>query len=227
MKASKATKVKGEELSLVQTQVVSGVAAVKADFGKRRIFLVDEIDLDAAFIFLLAFHEMDRSEGPIEVVVMSVGGYEPAGWAIYDAIQQARNQVVVLGTGVVASMAVPILLAGDVRVLTPECRVMVHNGTVEMGETIDQGLLISRSRELEKTNLRYKQVLVAKTKLTLREVTRACNADRSYTAAEALALGFVDQITTSKKAHHDGPQEKDRPAPPRRARAPRRRLRGR
>lgn len=189
----RSTKVKGNELSGVLGGVVTGVVSNSADFAARRLYVVDHIEFDQAFKFVVNLGYLDRSRGPIEVVVMSLGGSEPAGWVIYDAMRAARNQIVTTGTGAVGSMGVPIFLAGDVRRMTQECHVMLHSGSLDIGE-VEQNMLLARARGLEKTNLRYNQVVSDRTKLSLDEVFKACSSETYYSAEEALAAGFTHEV---------------------------------
>lgn len=189
----KGVKVKGTELLLVQNQVVDAILEGRADFQKRVLYLMGGIDEDVAMRFVVTLSKMDEKNGLIRVVLMSTGGEESAGWAIYDIIRQARNQVVVDAVGSVWSMAVPILQAGFVRRMSRETRLMVHSGSVKSGR-IDQKSFIALGEEAFRTNLRYQQVLAERTGIPLKKITEYCGTESFFSAEEALIEGFVDAI---------------------------------
>lgn len=187
-------KVKGNDLLMVREQIVSGILSTGADFAKRVLYLTDEIDWEAATKFIVALTKMDETDGLIRVVMMSSGGSEVAGWAIYDAIRSARNQVAIDAFGAVWSMAVAVLQAGDVRRMSRECRLMVHAGTVPMDGDLDQRTMIALGSELKRTNLRYQHVLAERTGMKFDQVVRYCDEEAYFSATEALRAGFVDQV---------------------------------
>jgi ATP-dependent protease ClpP protease subunit len=190
----RAEKVRGAELLGIQEQALDQILGSGVDFPKRTIYLVDEVSFEMASRLLIAVTKLDETPGPIRVVLISTGGHEPAGWVIYDAIRAASNYVTVDAYGAVFSMAVAILQAGDWRRMSRECRLMVHPGQIEMGDSVDQRALISVGKEMESTNLRYQRVLAERTSMNPQRMADFCDKESFFSAEEALNEGFIDEI---------------------------------
>lgn len=177
------------------------------DPNRRLIYLCpDNLSTEVAAQFMAALAEMSATPGLIRVVLTSTGGSEPAGWAIYDSIRQCPCPVVIDGIGAVWSMGVVVFLAGAVRRMSRECRLMVHAGTVHLESTVDQRTLVAFGDEAKKTNRRYQEVIAERTGLGLRKVAQLCEAETYLSAEQALSHGFIDAIipyageqVTSKK----------------------------
>lgn len=97
---------------------------------RRGIILIDqEISketISAAMRRLLILHFNDSFTDPIQVILNSLGGTCDAGWAFIDLMGWVKNTVRTVGIGEIASMAASIFVAGDERILAPNCSVMIH-----------------------------------------------------------------------------------------------------
>jgi ATP-dependent Clp protease protease subunit len=169
------------------------------DYEQRRIYLTGGIDTVAAHRFLIALAKLDATHGDITVVVCSGGGEESAGYAIYDAILMAQNNVIMEGYGGVMSIAAAIFQAGDVRKMSPNCDFMIHNGSIPIGEDVQQNTIVEMAGQIQKNNKRYHTILANASKLSYSQVEDACAKDTFYTAEEALAAGFCDEIIAPAK----------------------------
>lgn len=182
----------------IQNQVFDRTAAVLstgADAWARKIYLFGEIEEAMAHRFIVSFEVMDQSPGDIVVVLSSGGGSEPAGYAIYDCIKMSKNHVTIVGMGAVQSIAALIMQAGDLRLLSPEARFMIHNGHLEMdGASIDSDKLLSISKEVSTNNLRYSKLLADRSRQQLIWVQKACEREAYFSSEECLEYGFIDGI---------------------------------
>lgn len=167
-----------------------------ADFRRRLIYLHGEIETDTATKLITNLHVIDETDGPIHVHLNSVGGDVGAGMAIYDALRCARNEVIIEGSGEVASMATIVLQAGDKRILTPETRLMVHNVYVEMTglQRMDSTYFAVYAKEISELSVRYYSILAEHTELSARRLKAMCQRETYLSAAEAVAMGFADEI---------------------------------
>jgi len=97
------------------------------DLANRTIYIDDEIDdaLTGRVIRALKYLEA-KSEEPIKVYINSIGGDVYGGFAIYDTLMSLQVDVITIGTGIVASIAAIIYLAGDKRYMTDTACVMIH-----------------------------------------------------------------------------------------------------
>lgn len=158
----------------------------------REVRLFGSVDDDTARDVVSAVRCLDLKKGPIHLVIASTGGDEGAGWAIYDALRLAHNDVVTEAYGSCQSIAALILQAGTTRLLSPDCRFMVHNGSIEMAATVTQ--MRSYGKEIQFLTQRYYEELAARSGLTVRRVRALCDRETFLSAAEAVDLGFADGI---------------------------------
>jgi ATP-dependent protease ClpP protease subunit len=174
-----------------------------ADYETRTIYIMDEIDSDSASKFVVAFRLMDAIPGTINLVISSGGGSEPAGYAIFDVVRMAKNRVVAEGIGCVQSIASLIFQAADHRILAPETRFMIHNGSVELEHATDADTMVAIGKEIAKNNDRYHQLLAERSKLPIATVKKYCRDEAYFSAEEAVEAGFADEVidvnTTLKK----------------------------
>jgi ATP-dependent Clp protease protease subunit len=144
-----------------------------------------------AKILLLAAED---SEKDIFLYINSPGGSITAGMAIYDTMQYVPNDIVTVGIGMCASMGQFLLSSGTKgkRYATPNTRVLLHQPSGGFGGTASDiqtqaELIMSMKRQLA-------AITAAQTGKTVDEVMLDGDRDRWFTAEEALAYGFIDQI---------------------------------
>ena len=173
---------------------------VAVDEENRRIYLIGAITDNRAANFLMALHALDAKEGPITVVLCSHGGSTHAGYMIYDAITLAQNTIIVHGIGKIFSMAVLVLQAGDLRLLTPQAELMVHDVYASIQndemEIKDAGKLAT---DLVENNKRYQSLVAKRCKMSQAKLAKMCSKETYLRAEEAVTLGFADQILRPKK----------------------------
>lgn len=187
--------------------VLDAIRDSKVDFHRRRIFLIGEIDEEMAEQVITAIHVLDETNGSIYLTMMSSGGEEPSGYAIYDALVQARSLIIIECYGQVSSIAAAILQAADVRRLAPNCDFMIHNGGrgSEAKEWIENNEIQKLARDIERDNDRYRGILYDRaadrrnSTVTHALIRQWCDQETYFTAEEAIANGFADEIITSKK----------------------------
>lgn len=165
-----------------------------ADFDNRVIYLIGTITEEQAYRFIVNLTSMERVTGGISVLLSSSGGDEAAGFAIYDAIALCNRKVTVHGLARVQSIAAVILQAGTKRLLSPECRFMVHHGSVGIDGDIDMNTLISIGKEAERVNETYQRLLATRSCQPIQLVRELCQKETYLTAREAVRLGFADEL---------------------------------
>jgi ATP-dependent Clp protease, protease subunit len=188
-----------EELWMLQTQRASALLNSGIDYASRRLYLVGFIDEDMSARILPTFHLIDDSEGPVYVFINSCGGSVDDGFAIYDVLTAAQNRVITIGYGGVASMASLIFQAGSERVMAPNARFMIHNGSITFGEAVDLGKVWTTSKETRKTHEIYCSILAERSGNTLSEIKKMCTAETFLSAQETVAKGFADGILGFEK----------------------------
>lgn len=120
---------------------VEGDIKVQGNVKTKQIYIIGEINEEISRGVLRVIFETDwEKEGitNLSIYISSEGGYLKDCFAMIDAINFVREmfniKVTTFGLGEVASSGFFLFLAGDVRVLFPNCKVFVHEHIAPMGE---------------------------------------------------------------------------------------------
>ena len=146
-----------------------------------------------AQLLLLAAEDPDRD---IYLYINSPGGSVTAGMAIYDTMQYIGCDVSTICTGMAASMASVLLVAGTKgkRFALPHSRVMIHQPLGGMqGQASD---LEIAAREILKVKEELYTILSEHSGQPFETIQRDSDRDYWMTATEAQAYGMVDRVLT-------------------------------
>ena len=166
----------------------------------RIIFLGTQIDdytantLQAQLLYL---DQADQGKD-INIYINSPGGSVYAGLGIYDTMQFIKSDVSTICTGMAASMAAVLLVAGQEgkRSALPHSRVMIHQplGGVQ-GQASDIEI---EAREIQKLKKELYTIIADHSHTDYEKVWN--DSDRNYwmTAEEAREYGMIDQVLTRK-----------------------------
>lgn len=185
------------KIKLIDTKIDE--ALLKA----RRIFFCDVVDMNSAkeTIRKLWYLELQDPGKPILFVINSPGGSIDAGFAIWDQVQMISSPVTTLVTGLAASMGSILSLCGapKKRFATPNSRIMIHQPRV-MGVIQGQATDLSiQAEEILKTRRQLVDIYVQATGKDAKEIDKALDRDRWFSAQEALNFGLLNGIVTSFK----------------------------
>ncbi|MCR4994778.1 MAG: ATP-dependent Clp endopeptidase proteolytic subunit ClpP [Bacteroidales bacterium] len=134
----------------------------------------------------------------ISIYLNSPGGSVSAGLGIYDTMQFVSSDVATICTGMAASMAAVLLVAGKEgkRSALPHSRVMIHQplGGVQ-GQASDIEI---EAREIQKLKKELYQIIADHSHTDYDKVW--ADSDRNYwmTAQEALEYGMIDKVLQRK-----------------------------
>lgn len=167
----------------------------------RIIFLGTQVTDQSANIIqaqLLYLDSVDP-EKDISIYVNSPGGSVYAGLGIYDTMQYINSDVSTICTGMAASMAAVLLVAGEKgkRFALPHSRVMIHQ---PMGGIQGQASDIEiTAREILKLKDELYRIISSHSGQPFDKV--ASDSDRDYwmTAAEAKEYGMIDRVLSKEK----------------------------
>ena len=167
----------------------------------RIIFLGTQVTDQSANIIqaqLLYLDSVDP-EKDISIYVNSPGGSVYAGLGIYDTMQYINSDVSTICTGMAASMAAVLLVAGEKgkRFALPHSRVMIHQ---PMGGIQGQASDIEiTAREILKLKDELYRIISTHSGQPFDKV--AADSDRDYwmTAAEAKEYGMIDKVLSKEK----------------------------
>nr|WP_315121787.1 ATP-dependent Clp endopeptidase proteolytic subunit ClpP [uncultured Porphyromonas sp.] len=164
----------------------------------RIIFLGTQINDYTANVIQAQLLFLDSSEPgkDISIYINSPGGSVYAGYGIYDTMQFIESDVSTICTGVAASMASVLLVAGTEgkRFALPHSRVMIHQPLGGMqGQASD---LEIAAREILKVKEELYTILSKHSGQPFEAIQRDSDRDYWMTAPEAKAYGMVDEILT-------------------------------
>ena len=167
----------------------------------RIIFLGTQIDdytantLQAQLLYL----DSVDSGKDISIYINSPGGSVYAGLGIYDTMQFIQSDVATICTGMAASMAAVLLVAGaeGKRSALTHSRVMIHQplGGVQ-GQASDIEIT---AREIQKLKKELYTIISDHSKQTFDKVWADSDRDYWMTAAEAQEYGMIDRVLIRKK----------------------------
>ena len=162
----------------------------------RIIFLGTQVDDYSANVIQAQLLYLDSSDPgkDISIYINSPGGSVYAGYGIYDTMQFIGCDVSTISTGMAASFAAVLLVAGTKgkRMALPHSRVMIHQplGGVQ-GQASDIEIT---AREILKVKKELYTIISTHSGKPYEEVERDSDRDYWMTAEEAKAYGMVDEI---------------------------------
>ena len=166
----------------------------------RIIFLGTQIDdytantLQAQLLYL---DSVDPGKD-ISIYINSPGGSVHAGLGIYDTMQFIGCDVATICTGMAASMAAVLLVAGteEKRSALPHSRVMIHQ---PMGGAQGQASDIEiTAREIQKLKKELYTIIANHSHTDYEKVWADSDRDYWMTAEEAKAYGMIDEVLVRK-----------------------------
>lgn len=162
----------------------------------RIIFLGSEINDYVANVIQAQLLFLDTSDPgkDISIYLNSPGGSVYAGLGIYDTMQYIGSKVGTICTGMAASMAAVLLVAGakGQRSALKHSRVIIHQPMGGMqGQASDMEITV---REIQKLKNELYQIIADHSGNTFEKI--ASDSDRDYwmTSKEALEYGMIDTI---------------------------------
>ena len=167
----------------------------------RIIFLGTQIDDYTANVIQAQLLYLDSSDPgkDVSIYINSPGGVVYAGLGIYDTMQYISSDVSTICTGMAASMAAVLLVAGEKgkRFALKHSRVMIHQ---PLGGAQGQASDIEiTAREILKLKSELYDIISNHSGQPVEKV--AANSDRDYwmTAAEAAEYGMIDKVLERTK----------------------------
>jgi ATP-dependent Clp protease protease subunit len=167
----------------------------------RIIFLGTQVDDYSANVVQAQLLYLDTSDPgkDISLYINSPGGSVYAGLGIYDTMQFINSDVSTICTGMAASMAAVLLVAGqkDKRFALQHSRVMIHQ---PMGGISGQASDIEiTSREILKLKQELYTIISDHSGQPYDKVYADSDRDYWMTAAEAKDYGMIDKVLVREK----------------------------
>ena len=167
----------------------------------RIIFLGTQVDDYTANVIQAQLLYLDSADmgKDISLYINSPGGSVYAGLGIYDTMQYIQSDVSTICTGIAASMAAVLLVAGkkDKRFALKHSRVMIHQ---PMGGIQGQASDIEiTSREILKLKKELYTIISDHSGQPYDKVYADSDRDYWMTSEEALAYGMIDKVLERSK----------------------------
>lgn len=167
----------------------------------RIIFLGTQVDDYTANVIQAQLLYLDTSDPgkDISIYINSPGGSVYAGYGIYDTMQYISCDVSTICTGIAASMAAVLLVAGEKgkRFALKHSRVMIHQ---PLGGAQGQASDIEiTAREIAKVKKELYTIISDHSGKPFDEVAKDSDRDFWMNSQEALDYGMVDKILMKDK----------------------------
>ena len=165
-------------------------------------FIYDELNkmFQNVFISYKNKEEYDLINKDISIYINSPGGSVYAGLGIYDTMQFINSDVATICTGMAASMAAVLLVAGTEgkRSALTHSRVMIHQ---PMGGAQGQASDIEiTAREIQKLKKELYTIIADHSHTDFDKVWADSDRDYWMTAQEAKEYGMIDEVLSRKPA---------------------------
>lgn len=169
---------------------------------KERIIIVEgqvESQMASNIIAQLKFLESQDEEKPITMLINSPGGSVTDGLAILDIMREVKCPIHTVGNGMQASMGSILLVGGDMRRMTKNSKVLVHQimggaagGTQHTDFEIEAASMADEHEAL-------KNVYVEFTGLNHKFWDAVGERDTWLSAEQALKMGYIHHIVENEK----------------------------
>lgn len=167
----------------------------------RIIFLGTQVDDYTANVIQAQLLYLDSADPgkDISIYLNSPGGSVYAGLGIYDTMQYISSNVSTICTGMAASMAAVLLVAGTTgkRFALKHSRVMIHQ---PMGGAQGQASDIEiTAREIQKLKKELYTIIAEHSNNPFERIEKDSDRDYWMTATEAKEYGMIDSVLTRTK----------------------------
>lgn len=149
-----------------------------------------------------ALHILDSSaptgDKPITIIMNNIGGDYYHGLGIYDAIVACKNHVTIIAYGNCMSMGAVILQAADDRVLSKNCRFMIHYGYTSLGDNHPK-VNEKWVEQFKKDRLLFEEIFMNKIQtkdpnFQQKKLKKMMDFDTILSSQETVDLGLADRI---------------------------------
>lgn len=157
-----------------------------------KIYINGEISIESFSEFS---KELDSVKGNqrVEIELTSDGGDAQAALAFYEKIKRHPGDVTITTYGIVASAAVLVLAAGDVRRMSKESWMMVHEDQLDL-----ENLSVSQAEKITKHHRRMEEQwceILSNVSSTHKGAWENLHKKETWLSAEeCLKLGIIEQV---------------------------------
>lgn len=162
---------------------------------RRKLYIIGAIDWENYKVFSEALDELEQeSKKPVEIELASDGGDAHAALAFNDKIRNSKCDILITGTGSVASAAVLILASGDYRQLTRAAWVMVHEESARYEHPLSVSEQERETKQARILETQWNKLLGGMTEASPEYWGKLHKETTYLSAQDCLALGLIDRI---------------------------------
>lgn len=136
-----------------------------------------------------------EERAPIWIYIMSPGGEVDIMWALVDAIKLSATPVYTVNVGTASSAAALIFIAGHQRFMTPNAKVMIHEGSAHFGG--DAVKVMDFSESYKKELKKMKEFIAANTGILPKQLNAKRASDWELDSAFCLENKVCDRVIES------------------------------
>ena len=167
------------------------------DIRGRLIYLQGDVDRTIIHSRIKLLKYLDKTQGPITIILDSDGGDVNLGFSFYDEVLLCNNTVTINVSGVAMSMGSVILQAADKRIINKNSKIMIHRGSLEVeGHFNDVKRAVAENDDMDKRcmDIYLEKIQEVKPNFKRSQLQKMMDFDTYISAQEALELGLVDEI---------------------------------
>ena len=169
---------------------------------ERKIYFEQDVDnnIMALHRMILRWNIEDKdipveNRMPIKLYIFSYGGESDYMWSIIDEIKASKTPVYTINTGIAASAASMIFVAGHKRFMFPSSEVIIHQGSAEFAG--DAVKVIDATDSYKKLLEKMKQFYLENTNIPKAHLNKKRNNDWHLDSKYCLEHGVCHQIVES------------------------------
>jgi ATP-dependent protease ClpP protease subunit len=161
------------------------------------IYFFDEVD-GAAVCDAIRYIDTLEYALQVENIIFKLnsgGGSVYDGLALYDRLRNCKCHITMIGSGLIASMAFIIYLAGDQRICTPNVRFLNHQTKAGLAGDMTGAQIKIEEKETTKIENMCVDICAERTFLTPKIVRNHIKlGDKYISATEAISMGIAHEI---------------------------------
>ena len=163
--------------------------------GNREVMIIGEINAETvnSLVAQLLYLKREDPIGKITAYVNSPGGEVTSGLALYDVMQSISCPIRMVCTGIAASMASLLFVAGDEREMLCHSRLMLHDPLIAKtgGSALE---LNAVAEDLMRTRQAMAEIYSAHSGKTVEEIFDITSRDTYFTPKKAIEYGLADKV---------------------------------
>ena len=160
------------------------------------VFFDSEVNRESSTHLIATLRALDTNneDEPVLLMISSPGGSVLDGLAVYDEIKRMNREVITYASGLVASIATIIYLAGKKRLITPHSQLLIHNPSIYLQGQHSALCLDEEAKRILQIRDILADILVENSKASRKQILNMMKTDTYLSATEALEYGFATEI---------------------------------